>query len=283
MQRLLNGGNHANGPFLEIPWRGARFPTVSANVVTVLSPTMTNEAVVTFSRLKLDADGRFEIVVSPHEQAGNWLRLEPESNALLVRQTFLDRRTEQPARLTIQRRSTDERPAPLDAERISRGLTRAAGFVQGTATLFADWAQSYLRHVNELPPADQAVCQRAGGDPNIFYYHSAWRLAQDEALVIHIARMPECRFWNLQINNWWMESLDYRYHRVHHNQHTARRDADGGVTLVLAHRDPGHPNWLETAGHTHGTMGMRWVGAQEQVHPTTRVVRLADFAKEQRR
>ncbi|MCS6896679.1 MAG: bifunctional metallophosphatase/5'-nucleotidase, partial [Nitrospira sp.] len=31
--RLLNGGNHENGPFLENPYRGARFPTVSANVV----------------------------------------------------------------------------------------------------------------------------------------------------------------------------------------------------------------------------------------------------------
>jgi 5'-nucleotidase len=31
--RLLRGGNHANGPFLENPYRGARFPYVSANVV----------------------------------------------------------------------------------------------------------------------------------------------------------------------------------------------------------------------------------------------------------
>ncbi|CUQ68168.1 5'-nucleotidase [Candidatus Nitrospira inopinata] len=31
--RLLNGGNHPSGPFLETPYRGARFPTVSANVV----------------------------------------------------------------------------------------------------------------------------------------------------------------------------------------------------------------------------------------------------------
>jgi 5'-nucleotidase len=35
MERLLNGGNHATGPFLENPWRGARFPYVSANVVDV--------------------------------------------------------------------------------------------------------------------------------------------------------------------------------------------------------------------------------------------------------
>lgn len=37
MQRLLNGGNHANGPFLENPWRGARFPYVSANVVDAVT------------------------------------------------------------------------------------------------------------------------------------------------------------------------------------------------------------------------------------------------------
>jgi 5'-nucleotidase len=31
--RLLNGGNHPAGPFLESPYRGARYPTVSSNVV----------------------------------------------------------------------------------------------------------------------------------------------------------------------------------------------------------------------------------------------------------
>lgn len=31
--RLIDGGNHPNGPFLESQWRGARFPYVSSNVV----------------------------------------------------------------------------------------------------------------------------------------------------------------------------------------------------------------------------------------------------------
>lgn len=31
--RLLDGGNHVTGPFLETPYRGARYPTVSSNVV----------------------------------------------------------------------------------------------------------------------------------------------------------------------------------------------------------------------------------------------------------
>jgi len=33
LMRLLNGGNHLSGPFLEDPYHGARFPYVSANVV----------------------------------------------------------------------------------------------------------------------------------------------------------------------------------------------------------------------------------------------------------
>lgn len=37
LQRLLGGGDHAKGPFLESPWRGARYPTLAANVVDARS------------------------------------------------------------------------------------------------------------------------------------------------------------------------------------------------------------------------------------------------------
>jgi 5'-nucleotidase len=33
LRRLLEGGDHPAGPFLESPWRGARYPTLAANVV----------------------------------------------------------------------------------------------------------------------------------------------------------------------------------------------------------------------------------------------------------
>jgi hypothetical protein len=233
------------------------------------------------SQLILDTEGRFEIVLSQTQQAGNWLKIEPETNAVIVRQTFLDRKTERPAQMSIERRGSGAKPASLSAEQLQRGLTNTSKFVEGTATLFANWAQSYLPNANQLPPANQALCQSVGGDPNIFYYHSYWRLAPDEALVIHIPRIPKCRFWNLQVSNWWMESLDYRYHRICHNQYSATPDSDGGVTLVLAHEDPRHANWLETTGHDKGTLCMRWVGAEEHVHPETRVVKLKTFIKEQ--
>ena len=230
----------------------------------------------------VDAEGRFEILLSAERPPGvaNWMRIEPASNAIVVRQTFNDRSIEQPAQMHIARIGSGATPQPLSAERIEKSLGNAARFVEGTATLFANWAQSYLAHPNQLPPADQALCQRVGGDPNIFYYHSYWKLAPDEVLVIELPRVPDCRFWNLQINNWWMESLDYRYHRICHNKHSAQLNADGSLTLVLAHEDVGHPNRLETAGHAEGTWCFRWVGAQEQIHPQTRVLKLADYQQE---
>jgi hypothetical protein len=46
---------------------------------------------------------------------------------------------------------------------------------------------------------------------------------------------------------------------------------------VVAHRDPGVDNWLDTAGHARGTMCLRWIGADEHPEPTTRVAKLADL------
>lgn len=230
--------------------------------------------------LHCDAQGRFEIVLAQQAPVRNGLRIDPASKAVIVRQTFRDRAAERPARMSIHRRDGGS-PQPLSAERLATALSRTAHFVEGTARLFADWSQSYLAHPNMLPLADQALCQRVGGDPNILYHHSYWTLAPDEVLVIHLPRIPDCRFWNLQINNWWMESLDYRYHRIHHNAHSARPDADGGVTLVLSHAPVPHPNRLETAGHERGTFCLRWVGATQAVVPQTRVLRREAFIAEQ--
>lgn len=223
-------------------------------------------------QLQVGADGRFEIIASSQPQPGNWLPMKPDTRTVIVRQTFLDREHEIPAELRIERLDAGARPRPLSPELIDRGLQSAALFVEGTARLFADWAQSYQAHPNALPPADQALCQAVGGDPNIFYYHGYWQLADDEALVVDVARIPECQNWNLQVDNYWMESLDYRYHRIHVNRHSARPRADGSVRIIIAHRDPGLPNWLETAGHRNGTLCFRWIGAKEWVHPQTRVV-----------
>jgi hypothetical protein len=95
-----------------------------------------------------------------------------------------------------------------------------------------------------------------------------------------VPRIPECATWNLQISNYWMESLDYRYLKIHVNKHTAHYEPDGSVRIVLAHRDPGprFQNWLTTAGHLEGGMLFRWVEAKEHPPVETRLVKLDELA-----
>jgi hypothetical protein len=114
--------------------------------------------------------------------------------------------------------------------------------------------------------------QSAHGDPNIFFYMGYWQLGPDEALVIE-ADPPECDYWNFELCNHWLESLEYRRHRVVVNKAEASYEADGSFRLVVAHADAGLPNWIDTAGHSRGAMGLRWVKATHHPQPRTRVVR----------
>ncbi|MDE0273454.1 MAG: DUF1214 domain-containing protein, partial [Gammaproteobacteria bacterium] len=232
------------------------------------------------TEIELDADGRFELVLSQRPQPSNWLPMTSETGTLIVRQTFADRDREEPAELTIERincAAKDKRPAPLTPQQLDEGLKSAGLLVAGAPLMFAKWARDFQRHSNALPRFDQDVSNTAGGDPNIAYYHSHWALAEDEALVIEVVP-PDCEYWNFQLNNYWMESLDYRYHRIHTNKHLARHEADGSIRLVVAHQDPGLANWIETAGHRSGTMCFRWVRAVAHPEPATRVVKLDDLA-----
>ena len=230
-------------------------------------------------QMDIGPNGELEIILSKDRKPGNWLPLGESTNSITVRQTFQDRVNEQPADMKIERiGAAEDRPEPLTAEKLVRGLQGAVMFVHGSAKMFEDWAESFLPTLNELPPADQDYCQSIGGDPNIFYFHGAWQLEDDEVFIIEAPDIPECQTWNFQLDNWWMESLDYRHHHIHVNKHTAHYEPDGSVRVVVSHSDPGVPNWIETAGHRIGTMCWRWIGADR--HPTlnTRVAKLSELA-----
>ena len=241
--------------------------------------TMITDGFLDTSKLKVEPDGSFEIILSQQEQPGNWLPLTEKTRSLNIRQTFLDRAGERPAQIDIEPLNPGAAPPPYSAEELHRQLKRVTANLQGTVKLFADWTDSLKENVNSLPPADQAYCQSIGGDPNIFYFHAHWALAEDEALEIRAPEIPECQTWNFQLDNYWMESLDYRYHRITVNKHTASYEDDGSVVLYVADRDPGVGNWIDTAGHQDGTMCWRWIGADKHPGLETRVVKLEDIAR----
>ena len=227
-------------------------------------------------QIEMDENGCFELILSQTLRRRNWLPMKPETGTLVVRQTFLDREAEIPAELHIERINCPEHERHTSAftpKQLDEGLQKTGTLVAGAPLLFAKWARDFRKHSNALPMFDPQKSLNAGGDPNITYYHSHWALTQDEALLIEVLP-PECEYWNFQLNNYWMESLDYRHHRVHTNKHLARYEADHSVRLIVAHEDPGLPNWIETAGHHCGTMCFRWVRAKDNPQPQTRLIKL---------
>jgi hypothetical protein len=52
-------------------------------------------------------------------------------------------------------------------------------------------------------------------------------------------------------------------------------DTDGVFRAVIAHTDPGVPNWLDTAGHPVGLIAARYFRAETTPVPTMRTVPLA--------
>jgi hypothetical protein len=230
------------------------------------------------TQLDVGPDGSFEIRISCQQQPGNWLPMQPDSQALLIRQTFGDRSKETIAELEIECLSAREIPDPLDPEKFEQGLRKATQFLDGTVELFCDWSARYQQHTNALPQEDPELCQRVGGDPNIRYFNSYWALSPDEALLVELSHVPECEAWSFQVCNYWLESLDYRYHRTNLNKQTAHVEPDGRVRIIVSAHDPGLPNWLTTAGHENGTMLFRLTGASEVVAPTTRVVPVSQLS-----
>lgn len=243
---------------------------------------------VDVDQLDVAENGDFELTVSAREQPGNWLPMTPDSDNILVRQTFRQRAAEQRAELQIQclnPRGT----AGLDPSGFAADLAAVVPFVEGTASLFRQWMATFAGHVNQLPPNDQQMCLRAGGDPAIYYHNSRWELGPEQALLIEFTPPGVCRAWNFQLSNYWMESLDYRYHRICVNNHSAIPEADGSVRILVSHRSDDElrqaagdspwrfPNCLSTAGHSNGAMLLRYIGARDYPPVRTSVVPLADL------
>ena len=223
-----------------------------------------SESVGTLAQHQLDefsvaADGSFELYLSAEERPGNWIRLDPRARGMILRQTFFDRDAQRPAQLSIERLGAAGPPAPLSPEALAAGLRRAAAFVLGCTQLFLKMSASWARRPNQLLGAPGRETRHLHGDPDIYYAPGYWRLAPEEALVVEVTPAPRFLYWGFQLCNYWLESLDYETRAVATNHQRAKAAHDGAARLIVAHQDPGVPNWLDTAGHAEGAMCFRWL------------------------
>lgn len=239
---------------------------------------MENTGNVVADDLEMDADGRFELVLSATRQPGNWMPLTPSSSSLVVRQFFCDWVGETPAELSIEcvDRPPDANartPAPLSPAGVANQIRALGEFVGASIDFWLDVEESGRKvGVNCFrPPA--ALTTMGAAAENVSTWGS-WSLADEEALIIEVTP-PAALYWSVSIGNYWWETVDYAERQSSLNGHQAVLDADGVFRAVLAHRDPGVANWLDTGGNHHGAMIFRWLRAESAPVPSTRTVSTA--------
>ena len=229
-------------------------------------------------QMHIETDGTFEVIISQREHLGNWLRSEPDTRSIAIRQTFLDKRGQEHADLRIERIGAgDGPPPPLTPAALHEALVIVGHYVKIVAGIGAQWAVRQAQWPNVFTDEAEDDLTNKFKDPQIKWHQAYFELADDEALIVEVIP-PACDYWMIALHNHWMETLDYVHHQATLNSHSAQLEPDGSARFVVAHRDPGVPNWLDTAGHQRGTVGVRWVGpGVADVLPVTRVVSLASL------
>jgi hypothetical protein len=220
--------------------------------------------------LDVDADGNFEVVLSPDERPGNWMRIEGDHPTLTVRHFFYDWDTEVASSLHIERLgdAVDSNGDSLDpAAAVSRQLVALGDFVHDNLAFFLQFGAAAPPN-GFLPPIDRTDIGAAAENRPVI---GRWELHPDEALIVEV-EPPEGIYWSFSIGNPWWETIHYGRHQSSLNAHQAAVDSDGVVRVVLCERDPGVANWLDTAGHSNGPIILRCVRTKTAPTPSTRVV-----------
>jgi hypothetical protein len=220
--------------------------------------------------LEVDGDGNFEVVLSPDERPGNWMRIDGDHPTLTVRHFFYDWDAEVASSLHIERLgdAVDSNGDSLDpAAAVSRQLVALGDFVHDNLAFFLQFGAAAPPN-GFLPPIDRTDIGAAAENRPVI---GRWELQPEEALIVEV-EPPEGIYWSFSIGNPWWETIHYGRHQSSLNAHQTAVDSDGVVRVVLCERDPGVANWLDTAGHSNGPIILRCVRTKTAPTPSTRVV-----------
>lgn len=282
------GGDNPQGLYLSAPINGTdtfvvRGTRGSARWVSMIlgragTPPFGNARFL--PDLEVAPDGTFEVVVSPEPHPGNWIESDPASATLLVRQFFGTPDDVTPMELTIENRSRGhEEPASLTLAASIAALRRATGMFAAMVPMMQGELLDKGGAKNTFTTDIGAPTSTSGGVPGGNAVTARFAIEPDEALLVEVVPPTPCAYWDAQVGNGWYESFDYRHRFSGLTCEGAHLHDDGGITLVLASRDPGVVNWLETAGHREGHLAVRWQLSDGNLPlPRTRVVPVDDVA-----
>lgn len=257
--------------------RGTLALAVIAQVIPQGTPGGGMRSHLDLAQLKVDAEGRFDVLLStarPPGHEGDWWQLDPAASQLMIRMVSADWGKEVEPTLSIERIDRPiGRPRPPAAV-LEQKLRRLPLGIDYLALMFVDHFEKLREQgfVNKL----KILTLEFGALEGQFYYEGTYDLADDEALIVESSIPAKCDYRSLILTNEIYETIDWYNNHSSLNGTQATADPDGMLRVVVSARDPGVRNWLDTAGHPRGIIQGRWTGCDSQPIPAVRKIRIGD-------
>lgn len=239
-----------------------------------------------FSTFDLGPNDSFDINVSAERTGRNWIPLDPtlRYQFVLLRRAMGDwnddpgefklTMLDEPAEGTYD---YDEFSESAMAERISRAADWLKYVVEvWNIGLYNMYLANAKNKKNELTLLPGTVTSQVGS-PLSHYAMGVFDLRDDEALILELAKIPDCAYWSLQLGDVWSRSLEFMHYQTSVNLHHAKIDSDGVFRAVISKEDPGVSNWLDTRGREEGCIVFRNYRTNEVPVPFSRKVKFADL------
>jgi len=226
--------------------------------------------VLNSDHLSIEPDGSFEIRLGPNlSSESNYIQLSKDATDIMVRH-YYERASRVPVtadlslhtNLRITPLGSVQPPAAPSDESIAADIDRVRGYFWTRLSTFAD------RDKVETPPFVSTVPNEfvrpmkpgslVASNADAAYAMAPYLLNDDEALVI-TGRMPSVRMANVVLWNPYLQSYDYRFRQISLNRKQMKYEEDGSFKVIVAHRDPGHPNWLDTEERPFGFIYWRFL------------------------
>jgi len=219
-------------------------------------------------QLDVAADGEYE-----------W-RFTPKTNAQLVIREVYNDWSARRGKVAIARTDTaGTAPPALTKDLIEKRFAVAGKQLVQRVKTWLQFPQWFYTNI----PVNTMVAPRLTPGGLATQYSSAghFDLAPDQALVITLP-VTDAPYLGFQLGSLWYISLDYINHQTSLNGTQAQADPDGKIRIVVAERNPGVTNWVETDGHRKGFLQFRWQRVSRQLTeadgPTVELVGADDVA-----
>jgi len=224
-------------------------------------------------------DGTFTIIVGGPPRDSNWLDITELADGagaafVIIREYCHDRAHGVKATFDVEQITPEltHRPEP-DAASIEMSLALIGFGLRFSNDATIALSDSLRARPNAMNEAAADLVSKMAGTPHNHYQLCSVQLDQGQALELELTP-PPCRYWSVHLNNWWLESPEFRDGQsVCINDSQAELSPDGVVRILVGPDDPGQGNWLDTKGRTETILLARYLLPENELPPiVTRVV-----------